>query len=93
MIEQGFDFAFESWHGLLAPSGISGESIRTLQGALRQALASGEFRNGLERLGFEPIDEPPTAFVGFLRSELQRYRRLVRRQRDAALKADSIAAD
>jgi len=93
MIEQGFDFVFESWQGLLAPNGTPGELIARLQGALRQALASGDFRKGLERLGFEPIDEPPAAFAAFLRSELERYRRMAKRQRDAALEVDSIAAD
>jgi len=93
MIEQGFDFDFETWHGLLAPGGTSGESIASLQRALRHALASEEFRKGLERLGFEPIDEPPNAFAALLRNELEKYRRLVKRQRDAALEVDSIATD
>lgn len=80
MIEQGFD-AFESWQGLLAPSATPAATVANLQGALRQALASSEFRNGLQALGAEPIDEPPTAFAAVLRDELQRYRRLVGRPR------------
>lgn len=79
MIEQGFDFVFESWQGLLAPRETSRESIAHLQSALQKALASSEFRKGLERLGAEPIDEPPAAFEPFLRNELEKYRRLVRR--------------
>jgi tripartite-type tricarboxylate transporter receptor subunit TctC len=46
---------------------------------LQQALRSSDFRNDLERLGAEPIDEPPSAFEPFLRSELEKYRRLVQR--------------
>jgi tripartite-type tricarboxylate transporter receptor subunit TctC len=49
-----------------------------LQTALQKAVASTEFRSGLERLGAEPIDEPPAAFEPFLRNELEKYRRLVR---------------
>lgn len=79
VIEQGFDFVFESWQGLLAPSGTPGESVARMQGALQQALASSEFRKALERLGAEPIDEPPAAFAPFLRTELERYRRLAKR--------------
>jgi tripartite-type tricarboxylate transporter receptor subunit TctC len=93
MIELGFDFVFESWQGLLAPSGTPSELIGRLQDKLQQALASDEFRTGLERLDFEPIDEPPAAFAALLRNELERYRRLVKRQRDAALKVHSIGAD
>jgi len=77
MIEQGFDLVFESWQGLLAPRGTPPETIARLQSALQKAVASNEFRNGLEHLGAEPIDEPPAAFEPFLRNELEKYRRLV----------------
>jgi tripartite-type tricarboxylate transporter receptor subunit TctC len=79
MVEQGFDQVFESWQGLLAPRGTPPETIALLQSALQKALASTEFRSGLERLGAETIDEPPAAFEPFLRNELEKYRRLVRR--------------
>ena len=79
MVEQGFDLVFESWQGLLAPRGTSPETIAHLQTALQKALASTDFRSGLERLGAEPIDEPPAAFEPYLRDELQKYRRLVQR--------------
>jgi tripartite-type tricarboxylate transporter receptor subunit TctC len=79
MIEQGYDFVFESWQGLLAPNGISEESIVRMQAALQQLLASSEFSKDLERMGAEPIDEPPAAFAPFLQKELQRYRRLAKR--------------
>lgn len=79
MVEQGFDLVFESWQGLLAPKGTPPETIALLQTALQKTLASTEFRSGLERLGAEPIDEPPAAFEPFLRNELEKYRRLVRR--------------
>ncbi|MGH8714228.1 MAG: Bug family tripartite tricarboxylate transporter substrate binding protein [Casimicrobiaceae bacterium] len=76
MTEQGFDLVFESWQGLLAPKGTPRESISQLQRALQRALASSEFRNALQRLGAEPIEEPPAAFEPFLREELEKYRRL-----------------
>jgi tripartite-type tricarboxylate transporter receptor subunit TctC len=79
MVEQGFDLVFESWQGLLAPRGTPPETIALLQNALQKALASAEFRGGLERLGAEPIDEPPAAFETFLRNELEKYRRLAQR--------------
>ena len=78
MVEQGYDFVFESWQGVLAPSGTPRESIAQLQGALQKALASTEFRKGLEGVGAEPIDEPAAAFERLLRDELEKYRRLVR---------------
>ena len=79
MVEQGFDLVFESWQGLLAPSATPPETIARLQSALQKTVASSEFRNGLEHLGAEPIDEPPAAFEPFLRKELEKYRRLAGR--------------
>jgi len=79
MVEQGFDLVFESWQGVLAPRETPPETIAYLQSALQKAVASAEFRSDLERLGAEPIDEPPAAFEPFLRNELEKYRRLVRR--------------
>ena len=79
MVEQGFDLVFESWQGVLAPRETPPETIAYLQAALQKAVASAEFRSDLERLGAEPIDEPPAAFEPFLRNELEKYRRLVRR--------------
>jgi len=79
IIEQGFDVSFESWQGLLAPKGTPRELMAQLQGALQKVLRSSDFRNDLERLGAEPIDEPPSAFEPFLRNELEKYRRLVQR--------------
>jgi len=79
MIEQGFDVDVESWQGLLVPSATPRDAIVMLQNALQKALASPEFRKGLERLGAEPIDERPAAFEAFLRNELEKYRRLAKR--------------
>jgi len=81
MLEQGFDFVFESWQGVLAPRGTPRASIAELQDALRKALGSSALGKGLERLGAEPIDEPPAAFEAFLRDELQKYRALVRHRK------------
>jgi len=79
MVEQGFDLVFESWQGVLAPRETPAETVAYLQATLQKAVASAEFRSDLERLGAEPIDEPPGAFEPFLRNELEKYRRLVRR--------------
>jgi tripartite-type tricarboxylate transporter receptor subunit TctC len=84
LIEQGYALEFESWQGLLAPRGTPAEIVLRLQGALRQAIASPEFRSALEARGFEPIDEAPDTFAAFLRDEIERYRRLAALRRPAA---------
>jgi tripartite-type tricarboxylate transporter receptor subunit TctC len=79
MVEQGIsDFVWESWHGIVAPSATPAAIVARVQEALQKALASTDFRKGLERLGFEPIDEEPEVFPAVLKQETERYRLLVR---------------
>jgi tripartite-type tricarboxylate transporter receptor subunit TctC len=78
LIEQGVaGFAWESWQAIVVPSGTPPDIVARLQTALRQVVASTSFREGLERLGFEPIDEPAAESAVFLRQEVERFRILV----------------
>lgn len=78
--EQGVaEFVWDSWHALLAPAGTPVEVIGKLQAAVRQALATTDFRERLANPGFDPIDEDPQAFPAFMRDETARYRQLVGR--------------
>jgi tripartite-type tricarboxylate transporter receptor subunit TctC len=80
MAEQGVpDFVWESWQGILVPTGTPVDAVTRLRRALRQALASATFREHLERLGIEPIDEAPEVFPAVLREEVERTRSLVKR--------------
>lgn len=80
MAEQGVsDAVWEAWQGIVAPAGTPVEIVGGLRAALLRARASPEFREGLDRLGFEPIDEPADAFATIVRQETERLRRLVHR--------------
>jgi tripartite-type tricarboxylate transporter receptor subunit TctC len=61
------------------PIGAPAEVVATLRSALLEARASADLREGLERLGFEPIEERPEAFGAIVRDESERFRQLVRR--------------
>lgn len=50
-----------------------------LRGALQRMRATPEFRDGLDRLGFEPIDEDEAAFAADVHDESERFRALVAR--------------
>lgn len=78
-VEQGVDFVWEAWQGIAAPAGTPGEIVRQLRAALLQARASAEFREGLDQLGFEPIDEAAEDFPVVIRKETERFRALVAR--------------
>ena len=78
--EQGVaDFVWESWQGIVLPIGAPAEIVSTLQSALWKARSSADLQEGLERLGFEPIDEGPEVFGAVVRGESERFWQLVRR--------------
>ena len=59
---------------------LAGRSVvRQLRAALLKARASAEFREGLDQLGFEPIDEAAEEFPAVIRKETERFRALVAR--------------
>lgn len=72
-------YELETWNGIVAPSGTPPEVVKKLRQALRQALGTPRVVQGLERMGFEVIDEPPEAFTALLQMESERFGRLVKR--------------
>jgi tripartite-type tricarboxylate transporter receptor subunit TctC len=80
MAEQGVpSYVFESWQSLVAPKATPADVVARLRSALRQALAAPEFRDGLERMGFVPIDEADDVFPAVLRDEIERHKALVQK--------------
>ena len=79
MVEQGVpSFVWESWQGLVAPKAVPADLVARLQQTLRLVVTSADYRDGLERLGFVPIDEPPERFPAVLQEELARHKALAR---------------
>jgi len=77
--EQGFPgFTAFSWSSIVVPRATPPEVVATLRSALRQALREPEFRERIERLGFEPVDEDPEAFAEVLKSEIDRFGQLIK---------------
>lgn len=87
MVEQGFDFEFDSWQALLAPRATPAEFVARVQGVLQTVLKSEEFVQALQAVGFEPIHEPPAAFAALLQGEVLRYQQLARRLPPGAVRA------
>ena len=52
--EQGFDVSLEAWRGIAVPKGTPKQVIARLEAAIRDTVASAEFKQGCERLGARP---------------------------------------
>jgi tripartite-type tricarboxylate transporter receptor subunit TctC len=76
--EQGFDVVVTGWHGLLAPAGTPRALIERLNREWVQSAASPEVRERLEKLGFFPRPGTPQQFAAFLKTETERWTRLIK---------------
>ena len=85
LVELGYDVELRDWLGFLAPAGTRRDRIERLHSELAKAAAAPETRRRLEALGVEVADMGPEEFRAHIRSELQRWAKVVR---DAGIKPD-----
>ncbi|MEK8028420.1 Bug family tripartite tricarboxylate transporter substrate binding protein [Pseudaquabacterium rugosum] len=71
-------FAAVSWTGLSAPAGTPAAIVERLQTALARGFAAPEARNRLEALGFVVVTSTPAEYGRFVRSEGERWARVIR---------------
>jgi tripartite-type tricarboxylate transporter receptor subunit TctC len=72
----GFDTA--SWVGLIVPRGTPRPIIARLNSEIATVIKQGELREKLAAQGFVPETSTPQEFADHIRSELARFRKLVR---------------
>ena len=73
------EYSFESWYGLLAPAHTPRAITDIVFRALTQVLAKPETGGRLTELGFLPVGSGGAVFGAYLRSEIDKYRTVVRR--------------
>jgi len=71
----------EAWMGLLAPAKTPDAIVERLNGEVARALASPEMRARLKDLGLNAFGSTPAQFDSYLRSESDRWGRLIRDQK------------
>lgn len=76
--EQGFDVVVTGWHGLMAPAGTPRVFIDRLNKEWVQIAAKPDVQERLKKLGFEPRPGTPKQFETFLKTETERWARLIK---------------
>jgi tripartite-type tricarboxylate transporter receptor subunit TctC len=67
-----------TWYGVLAPARTPSALVGRLQAEIARALSVPEFRERLLAQGFEPIGGTPEEFAAYIRSETEKWAKVVR---------------
>jgi tripartite-type tricarboxylate transporter receptor subunit TctC len=71
-------FTNTTWFGLLAPAGTPKPVINRINSEMRKAVKDPQFVQHLEALGLLPASSSPAEFQKMIRSELERWRKVIR---------------
>src|SRR5262249_34713439 len=79
MIESGIPgFVVTAWYGMCAPVGTPGPVLDKLHADLLRTLQAADVRQRLNELVIEPAPTSREEFVAFVRSELDRWEKVVK---------------
>ena len=67
-----------SWHAIVGPAGVPPERTKKLFQTLSTAMADKEVREKMASVGADPIGSSPEQFAPFLRSEVDKWRKVIR---------------
>jgi tripartite-type tricarboxylate transporter receptor subunit TctC len=71
-------FEFMAWHGLLAPKATPAAIVGRLNKTLRSTLADPGILQRFEKGGLDPIANSPHEYADYLKSEQEKWRRVIR---------------
>jgi tripartite-type tricarboxylate transporter receptor subunit TctC len=79
LAEQGFPgYSAETWSGVLVPKGTPAPIKAKLAKAIHDIVATPAAQTQLKEIGFEPMSEGPAEFGAFIRTEYDRWGKLIR---------------
>lgn len=67
-----------TWYGLLVPTGTSKEIVARLHAESVKLLKLPDVKGRLDNAGFEPIGNSPEEFGSYIRSEIEKWGKVVR---------------
>jgi tripartite-type tricarboxylate transporter receptor subunit TctC len=71
-------FTNTTWFGLLAPAGTPRTVINRINAEMKRAVANPQFVKHLAVIGLEPASSSPAEFHDMIRTELERWTRVIR---------------
>ena len=68
-----------SWYGLLLPAGVPKAIVETLSKEIVATMRAPDIRERMLNQGFEPVGNRPAEFAAFIREEIPRWEKVVKR--------------
>lgn len=73
---EGFDMS--TWWGLVAPAAVGKDVVSKLHGETAKLLRQADVKEKIAFVGAEPVGNTPAEFAAFIRSETEKYARIVK---------------
>lgn len=71
-------YEYSAWYGVMAPAGTPSEIINRLNDAISKAINTPEMKELLNKGGLEPQTNTPHEFAAFVKSQLEKSRKLIK---------------
>jgi tripartite-type tricarboxylate transporter receptor subunit TctC len=71
-------FQVDAWNGVLGPARTPAKVIAKLQSEIARILHSPEIKARLASFGFEPVGSTPAQFAALIRTEMEKWERLIK---------------
>lgn len=78
VMESGFKYQVNNWHGIIAPKAVPAAVIAKLNGEINKISKDPAFAKRIEKDGLEPAGGTPEAFATLLKSEIAEWAEVVR---------------
>jgi tripartite-type tricarboxylate transporter receptor subunit TctC len=73
---EGFDMS--TWWGLVAPAAVGKDIVNKLHGETAKLLRQADVKEKIAFVGADPVGNTPAEFAAFIRSETEKYARIVK---------------
>ena len=78
VMEAGFKYQVNNWHGIIAPKAVPAAVISKLNSEINKISKDPAFAKRIEKDGLEPAGGTPEAFAALLKSEIAEWAEVVR---------------
>lgn len=78
-------YAVDTWFGVVAPAGVPKDIITKLNTAIVSGLRTPEVKQRFDQLGYEAIGDTPEQFGATIKSDIDKFRRVIK---SAGIKAE-----